>query len=496
MSIFPNLYESFEYRKNISRLRKPNYIPSYEGGWNCRLYPVTALKQHFASGVYNETKFYLRYDEDSRKYSEKIIQDALETDPAAVVKVAVELYEDYEMRLNPIFLLMYMLHPYRGWRDEIREGFKRITKSPMDIKKQFDLYLFFYKNKNKLPSFLKRLWKKRIEGLSRYQLQKYKNKANLFDIIKICHAHNSDIDELLKNGCLKLSESEVTWEELHSSGKSWSEILKTIEVPYLALLRNLRGIIRSVNDPVLVDKVISSLKSSGVNLQPYRYLIAYEAIKDEDTFYKDKILSCISSLLEDSINNLEKLKGNTLILSDNSRSTNTECVSKNSEITCREVNNLSAVITGVKSDYAKIYPFSVDTFGYEVSKTKDVLSQLIDLDSLIRKDPSMFRRTEIERSMYIALFDSELVYDNVFIYTDSQDSSYYSCEEVIKSYRRINPKLNVFVVQTAGYATSLLPVGYYRVGNLCGFTGKEVNQVQKMIRDWDEYDSLNESNDP
>ncbi len=152
------------------------------------------------------------------------------------------------------------------------------------------------------------------------------------------------------------------------------------------------------------------------------------------------------------------------------------------------------MITGVKSDYAKIYPFSVDTFGYEVSKTKDVLSQVIELDSLIRKDPSMFRRTEIERSLYIALYDSEVVYDNVFIYTDSQDSSYYSCEEVIKSYRRINAKLNVFVVQTAGYATSLLPVSFYRVGNLCGFTGKEVNQVQKMIRDWDDFD-LNESND-
>ena len=190
---------------------------------------------------------------------------------------------------------------------------------------------------------------------------------------------------------------------------------------------------------------------------------------------------------------MEILKGNTLVLSDNSRSVNTECVSKNSEITCRDINNLSAVITGVKSDYAKIYPFSVDTFGYEVSQNKDVLSQVLELDRLIRKDPSMFRRTEIERSLYIALYDSELVYDNVFIYTDAQDTSYYSCEEVIKSYRRVNPKLNVFVVQTAGYATSILPVDYYRVGSLCGFTGKEVTAAQKMIMEWDEFDSLNES---
>ncbi|MBE6424185.1 hypothetical protein [Succinivibrio dextrinosolvens] len=493
MSIFPNLYESFEYRKKISRLRKPNYIPSYAGGWNCRLSPATALKQHFASGVYNETKFYLRYDEDSSEYSKKVIQEALESDPAEVVKVAVELYEDYEMRLNPIFLLMYMLHPYREWRDEIREGFKRITKSPMDIKKQFDLYLFFYESKNKLPSFLKRLWKKRIEGLSRYQLQKYKNKANLFDIIKICHAHNSDIDELLKNGCLKLSESEATWEELHSSGKSWSEILNTIEIPYLALLRNLRGIIRSVKDPVLIDKVIATLKASESKLQPYRYYIAYETVRSEDSPFKDKILSCIASLLDSSLSDIGGLEGKTLVLSDNSNSTHTECVTGKSQITCREINNLSALITAVKSDYAKIYPFSVDTFGYEVSKTKDILSQMVELDGLIRKDPSMFRSTQIEKSLYIALFDSEVVYDNVFIYTDAQDSSYYSCEDVIKSYLRLNPKLNVFVVQTAGYATSLLPVSFYRVGNLCGFTGKEIIEAKKMIKEWDEFEKQNQA---
>lgn len=491
MTFYPNETRTLagdEYKRI-----QPGFEHSFTGGWSCNLSAISALKQHFASGVYNEPKFYLKYDEDLRKYSENIILDALRADPAAVVKVAVELYENYEMRFNPFFLLMYMLHPYKDRRSDIREGLKRITNSPMDIKKQFDLYLYFYKGKNRLPSFLKRLWKKRIESFSRYQLHKYRNRANLFDIIRICHAHNSDIDELLQNGKLELKETEVTWEELHSKGKSWSEILNTIEVPYLALLRNLRGIIRSVNDPVLIDKIILKLKTSGVALQPYRYLMAYEAVKDEDNPLKDKVLCCISSLLESSLGSMEILKGNTLVLSDNSRSVNTECVSKNSEITCRDVNNLSAVITGVKSDYAKIYPFSVDTFGYEVSKNKDVLSQVLELDRLIRKDPSMFRRTEIERSLYIALYDSELVYDNVFIYTDAQDTSYYSCEEVIKSYRRVNPKLNVFVVQTAGYATSILPVDYYRVGSLCGFTRKEVTAAQKMIMEWDEFDSLNES---
>lgn len=486
MSLFPQEYRAvtvYEYAKKLQ-----GYEPSFAGGWNCRLPPVAALKQHFGSGVHKETKFYLKTDEFSQKYSEKIILDALMTDPSEVVKVAVELYEDYDMRLNPFYLLMYMLHPYKGWRDEIREAFKRITKSPMDIKRQFDLYLFFYKKKNRLPSFLKRIWKKRIEGLSRYQLQKYKNKAVLFDIIKICHAHNSDIDELLQKGCLEVSENEATWEDMKSSGKSWTEILNKTEIPFLALLRNLRGIIKSVKDPILIDKVMDSLKSSRTLLQPYRYYIAYEAVKDEINPLKDKIIDCIASLLESSLSKTGSLKGNTLILSDNSQSTNTECVSSKSIITSRDVNNLSAVITGLKSDYAKIYPFSLDTFGYEVIKNKGILSQMLELDSLIKKEPSMFRGTKIERSLYIALYDSDIVYDNVFIYTDAQDSSFSTCEDVINSYRRINPKLNVFIVQTAGYATTILPVGFYRVGNLCGFTGKEIISAKKMIEDWDEFD--------
>ena len=59
---------------------------------------------------------------------------------------------------------------------------------------------------------------------------------------------------------------------------------------------------------------------------------------------------------------------------------------------------------------------------------------------------------------------------------------------LIEEYRKINPKVNVYCVQTAGYNNVLIPEYGYRNNLLYGWTGKELQFIDQMNRFWDEKD--------
>ena len=68
--------------------------------------------------------------------------------------------------------------------------------------------------------------------------------------------------------------------------------------------------------------------------------------------------------------------------------------------------------------------------------------------------------------------------------------SYIDVAKVIDYYRQnVNPKVNVYCVQTAGYTNVLLPENGYRTSVLYGWTGKEPVYAKLMNDFWDEYDA-------
>ena len=97
-------------------------------------------------------------------------------------------------------------------------------------------------------------------------------------------------------------------------------------------------------------------------------------------------------------------------------------------------------------------------------------------------------------------------WDNIFIYSDQQaghgglygiGNAYaeYSCTggryfdvmKMIDKYRStVNPKVNIFSVQTAGYTNVVIPESTYRGAVLYGWTGKELQYADSIIKFWDE----------
>ena len=80
---------------------------------------------------------------------------------------------------------------------------------------------------------------------------------------------------------------------------------------------------------------------------------------------------------------------------------------------------------------------------------------------------------------------------------DSDDYENYICRgsyidvmKLVNKYRsEVNPKVNVFTIQVAGYTNVLIPENTVRCSVLYGWTGKETVYADKINKMWDEIEN-------
>jgi hypothetical protein len=522
---------------------KDQVVENFMGGNSYTLKPLDTLKIIAASSIFGEPQYY-RDGEGSKKtvhsygyiadafdYSifaevfkdqrsapevfTSAIDSALESDFRGTLDLALELRTTYMMRLNPSVIWMRAsIHPKRAEFNEKNPGYmkeigKKISMRPDDVTNQFEYFAYVNGSKKGLSSLVKRTWAETLESFSRYQLNKYKGKR-LIDLVRISHAHSEDITELMKTGTIKVEESEKTWESLKSEGKTWKEILDTIKIGHMALLRNLRGIFKEVEDDTVLEKVLTDLKAGVPNGKqfPFRYYSAYNAVKSEtDMNFKTQILDALEECIDIAIENTPKLKGRVMSLCDNSGSAWGSCPSEYGTVTVAEIANLSALITGANSEEGHVGVFGDKLKTRGVSKRNGILSQL-DESNTIGNGIGQSTENGIWLFWEKAIREREH-WDTVFIYSDMQagtgglygerssdyedykwdDGRHIDVLKLVQDYRRkVNPKVNVFSVQVAGYDNSVLPGSLYRGAILTGWTGRESSYAQAIIETWDEIE--------
>ena len=541
-----NMTRTVKANRNVSVNAETNYM----GGVSFKLSPIETLKLVSASSIFGEPSYYrdgaesIKYiaqdsewdiDEsfadyvlpDFTKFSgkntaeimEQGIDEALSEDFMATLDWAVELRNKYLMRLNPqIIMVRAAIHPNRKeFTAKNPKSFAEHNLAVMsradDVISQLTYYLYINKDKNNIPGLLKKSWANKINSLNRYELYKYRNHGiGLIDTIRICHAHGNDINELMKTGTIAMPEDNLTWETLKATGKSWSEIVRTIKMNHMALLRNLRGIFSEIADNDVRSELLNRLEKGVPNGKqfPFRYMSAHTAIEHSDVVNKTPILDSLERCMDKSCENLPTLPGTNAFLSDNSGSAWGAFNSEYGTVTVAEIGNLSCYIGAVNSDNGKVFTFGDCLIEQEVSKRQGILSQV--------KKVNAKRTHEVggstENGIWIFFknaIDNHIHYDNIFIYSDMQaghgglygtDSSiveyshrgyntkgkYIHVAKLIDDYRkRVNPKVNVFCVQTAGYTNSLVESGY-RTSIISGWTGKEIIYADTVNKFWDAYD--------
>lgn len=521
-------------------IKKP--VVNFMGGISYKLSPLETLKMISASSIFGEPQYYRssgikegEYKIDScvedyaifniskgttaSKLMIDAINQSLDYDFKATLEWAKTLRYDYYMRLNPqVIMVLAAMHPKRVEFSKENPGlFRDINKKVMsradEPATQLSFYLYNYGSKSKIPSILKRSWCDRINNMSKYEMAKYKNsEIGLINTIRICHANNHLVNELMTNGTIEVEEKDKTWENLRSQGMSFKEIINKIQMPHMALLRNLRNIFSELNDENrdLAINILNQLKNGAKSGKqfPFRYYQALKQIENnKDVNFRPLIIDTLEECIDISIDNMPKLKGKTICLSDNSGSAWGTFNSEYGTMTVAEIDNLSSVITcmgceegyvGKFGDKLKIIPISKRNGALQQAKniSKDKYG---DVGGCTENGIWLFFKEAIENKIHC---------DNIFIYSDMQaghgglygvgrayiiDNKDYTCKgnyidvmKLINKYRQdVNPKVNVFCVQTAGYNNILIPEYTYRGAVLYGWTGKELLFASKIIEQWD-----------
>ena len=478
---------------------------------------------------------------------QKVIDDALDYDFLGTLRFAVKLRHDFYMRLNPqVIMVRAALHPKRKEFTDANPGlFHQLNKLVMyradEPAVQATYYLWLTGDKKKMPSVLKRSLAQRLASLSKYQINKYKNaEIGMINTVRITHAHSTALDELMRTGNVTVEKQEdITWEQLASDGMKWREIaqrqVETSFMGHMALLRNLRNIFEDLHEPEdreIAEKLLAQLMDGVANGKqfPFRYSSAHQVISDSSRVrFKSLILDTLEECVDIAIKNMPRLKGKTVALTDNSGSAWGAYTSEYGKTTVAEIDNLSGVLAVMASDYGEVGAFGDKLRMYSISKRNGALTQAKTISAQRGHDVGHSTEGGIWE-FFRDIIKNKTHVDNIFIFSDMQAGcgQLYGTREHQAEYRRlgymvmkttrytyrtstlpfgkvegcvdvykliakyrqtVNPKVNVFCVQTAGYPNTIMPVMSYRTAFLAGWTGKEVQFASEYIKQWDEIEA-------
>mgnify|MGYP002474917893 CR=1 FL=1 len=543
------------FREILGGVREDKTVINFMGGESYLINPLDTLKMITASSIFGEPSYYrsgglgtkiqdarykscgllegyLFFDDSwdgltTTEIMENAIDEALAADFEGTLRWAAALRQNFYMRLNPqVIMVRAALHPKRkeftgehpGLFDEIE---RQVMSRGDDALSQMAYFLYCNHGKQNMPSILKRSLARKLGSLDAYEAAKYKNaEIGLRNAVRITHAHSAVIDEYMKTDGITLAEQKKTWENLRSEGMAWKDIFNNISMGHMALLRNLRGVFRENEDREFCMEYLGRLKD-GVKRGkqfPFRYYSAYEAVeRDNECAHRPLILDALEACMDSSMENMPRLRGKTMCLSDNSGSAWGAIPSEYGTVRIAEIDNLSSVITAALAEEGYVGKFGNRLKIFPVSNRGQILRQAREISHDRDKDVGGDTEGGIWEFFYNAISKKEH-WDQIFIYSDQQaghgglygtpeqyrvyTEKGFSCNgnrkgmgrhinvfELILEYRRkVNPKVNVFSIQTAGYNNVCVPEYCYRTCILYGWTGKELIFARQMIALWDDME--------
>ena len=527
-------------------LRRDETVRNFMGGDSYVLNPIDTLKMIAASSIFGEPSYYRKDVKDGHTEYEsrfadsytrailgesaglsttevftRAIDKALDYDFGETIALAMILRKEYNMRLNPqVIMVRAATHKNRAAWCSANPG--KFAAAEQFVMSRADepmtqLAYYMYTNegkKNKIPTILKKSIANKLSSLDKYQVNKYKNaEIGMINAVRISHAHSEVLDELMKNGNVTVASDKETWEQKKSAGESWVQILQETKLGHMALLRNLRNIFTEINNAEVCKAAMEELIAGVPNGKqfPYRYYNAYLQIEKSSVNLKTMILDALEECIDVAIANMPHLKGKTICLSDNSGSAWGAAPSEFSSITIAEIDNLSSVITAMASDEGEVGKFGDRLIVYPITKRNGALKQAKEITRCRDNDVGGATEGGIWEFFKDAI-ENKKVYDNIFIYSDQQagtgglygtssqcsiysreygcKGSYINVFKLIQDYRKkVNPKVNVFSCQTAGYDNCLVPQMAYRTAMMTGWTGKEAEFVSRYAKVWDEVEA-------
>ena len=457
------------------------------------------------------------------KAMEKAIDAALDHDVEATLRLAVDLRREDNIRTTPQVIVVRAANHQKAKGLQPRSAEARAQRAawetpPNLVRKyarlvmlrgdepavQMSYQLAAY-GRARIPNALKKAWADFLKTRDEYQVAKYRlegRKVKTIDVVNLSHAHSAVIDRLVK-GELKLGGERETWESIRSAGGSWEDAVKVMG--HMALLRNVRNLVEAGVSQDLWRERLVETAPEGRQL-PFRYFSAYREVEAKTT--DGRVLDAIERAMRASVGNLPALPGRSLVLTDNSGSAHGTTTSSMGTMKVSTIGNLMGILTAMASeDGGDMGLFGDQIEWMAVRKGSSIIDQLKTAEDLAEK-----RLTGgTEHGIWLA-FDQVTQkkerYDNIFVYSDMQAGhgglygtgrgyadfvwgggrSMYGSEKhidvpkLVQRYRKtVNPRVNVFLVQTAGYEDTLMPEWYDRTFILGGWSDGILKFARRMI---------------
>lgn len=440
---------------------------------------------------------------------ETVIDEALDFDIEGTLKIAALLRNEDMIRTTPqVILVRAANHPSSKGTGLIRAYSSLITQRLDEPAVQMAYHL--YRFGKVIPNSLKKAWADKLSSAKEWQLAKYRmesRQVKTIDVVRVSHANSPAIDKLVYDK-LKLDNS--TWESMisdkGSNKETWTQAVDVMG--HMALLRNLRNLVKNdVPHSLYKQKLIDGVE--GGKQLPFRYYSAYNMLKEASAPLA--VQAAVEECMEVAVANLPRFQGKVAALCDNSGSAHGTMTSSAGTVKVSTIANLTAVLTGMVTDgEATVYPFGDRLKSVKIEPSKGIFAQLDNVEKVARTVGGgtetgvwLFWDNAIKNKQH---------FDHVFVYSDMQAghgglftspshqptpefvwggkssgwgrrSSYVDVPALIAAYRKkVNPNVQVYLVQVAGYDGSMVPEIYDKTYIMGGWSDGILKFAHKVTQ--------------
>lgn len=427
--------------------QKPSPIFTHEGAIAKPISTEHQLRRSVLSCLLWESTFY----ESGKSISDRIVNLSGQCDPEFVAQLAVEARTEHNLR-HVSLLLLKALFPVGGKLTE--NAIYNVINRPDEMAELISMY--WKDGKKPLPNALKRGLARAFTKFEEYQLSKWNKdyQIKLRDVMFLVHPKPKDSEQ--EKVFKKLANKELsppnTWESRMSGGQDkkevFTDLLQTNKLGYLALLRNLRGMLEAGVDEELIKKRL--IRPSN-NILPFRFIAAAKHAPSLEPELDRSMLNCLEYQ--------DKMLGKTIILVDVSESMDWSLSSKSDLKRLDAANGLAILLSGI-CDNLRVFTFS--NYCVEVAPRKGMaLADAI-------KNSQHHCGTDLIRAInFVNIQD----YDRLIVITDEQASGGRGDERVP------NPKTKKsYMINVACYENG---VGYGPWVHIDGFSESCVKFIQE-----------------
>jgi len=450
--------------------------------------PTDKIKLYLmcAAQLMKEDKFY----GDTTNETIELVKKVLKKDPEYVLKLAVFLRNDLYLRSVPIAILVEAANCNES-KPFVRKYANYIIRRADEITEALAYHLKNFETG--IPKQLKLSLADAFQRFDEYQLAKYDKdgEVKLRDALRLVHPTPRDSEEDMLFGRINSRTLAIpeTWETYISTKGSTKETWEHIapKMPIFATIRNLNNFLKTgVDTDLYLPKLSNEVVIKKSKMYPFRFYSAYKVVKENDNPNAATVLDALEDAVELSATNIPHLAGTTMLVTDHSGSMQT-ALSDKSKMSYKEVGDVLMALSNKICDKSICGAFG-DTFQVAQLSKRSIIqnaTQVADID--VGCSTNGFKIIEY-------MIAKKLNLDRLIIFTDCQlwNSETYNdysnpngdFQKLWHQYlKEINPNTKLYLVDLAGYGTTVFPEGEKNVVCIAGWNEKLLDLIVSIEKE-------------